>query len=176
MTFESLEDVPSLAPVVKAAQNFVDCIKAHRPAHGLILSGEFGCGKTHIACAIVNALVSHGIKAQFWPCFGILDDIKASFDHQETVNPIEIISGVTVLVIDDIGSERISEDRRGDWAREQIFRIAYNRDIRNLPTIITTNLSRTEFKTRLGGATTSRFLSACRWIEIKAPDYRLNRH
>lgn len=173
MTFDNIENIPGITSAVTAATEFVYNVVAHNPTRGLIFSGEFGCGKTHIACAIANRLVLHARRVQFWPCFEILEGIKASFDHPDAANPIDAISDSPVLVIDDLGNERIDNNQRGDWAREQIFRIAYNRDIKSLPTVITTNLSRSEFKARLGGATTSRFFSACQWVDIKAPDYRM---
>ena len=170
MTFKSLEQKSGLTNAVKAAQDYA---RGWPQTRGLIFSGPFGSGKTHVACALANALIAQGVKVEFWPGFEILQEIRDSYDrHRDNEDICDTLSQIAALIYDDIGNERISSDEKGDWAREQLLRIFYWRDIRELPVIATTNLTIDELIDKIGGATVSRLLGMCEWVEITATDYR----
>lgn len=142
---------------------------------GLVLRGGAGRGKTHLAVAIGNALIGRGVSAQFWPVFDLLDEIRRTYDKPDS-GP-ELWRGLWntgLLILDDLGNERIPEGERGDWAREQIFRLIYRRDVNDLPVVITTNLSVDQLAGKLGQPIISRLLGACAWREIKGTDFRVS--
>ena len=69
----------------------------------------------------------------------LLDMIKETFrDNTKSENElIELYSNVDMIIIDDLGIEKISQ-----WALEKIYTIIQNRNENRLPIIITTRLNK----------------------------------
>ena len=170
MTFDSF----NCTPATKSAFDAAKAVVTEYPNKSLILSGLYGCGKTHLAIAAGTELIKREVHVEFWPGFDLLDKIRKSYNSDgDSEDLCERLSNIDFLIYDDLGNERISSDERGDWARERLFKIFYWRDIRNLPTVITTNYSH-ELVDKIGMATMSRLLGMCgQPVVINAPDYRL---
>jgi DNA replication protein DnaC len=169
MSLESFGPSSATRKAHAAARELVDAWPGER--RGLVLSGQCGCGKTHLAAGIGNALVEKGISVEFWPVFDLLQAIRDSFDGREDV--AARVSKLGLLILDDLGNERIGRDEKGDWAREQLFRIIYWRELNELPVVVTTNHSVDVLESKLGGPTVSRLLGMCAWFQIEAGDYRV---
>jgi DNA replication protein DnaC len=60
----------------------------------------------------------------------------------------------------------MAADDRGDWAREQLYRLVYQRDLHKRPIIVTTNLGLEGLKERLQGRTASRLFGMSEWVDI----------
>lgn len=69
----------------------------------------------------------------------LLDMIKEIFkDNTKSENElIELYSNVDMIIIDDLGTEKIS-----NWALEKLYTIIKNRNENRLPIIITTRLDK----------------------------------
>ena len=52
---------------------------AEQPDGWLVLTGEYGCGKTHLAAAIANARAAAGQPALFVVVPDLLDHLRATF-------------------------------------------------------------------------------------------------
>jgi DNA replication protein DnaC len=50
----------------------------------LLLSGEYGCGKTHLAAAVANHVVAQGVPTLFLTVPDLLDWLRFSYDSPET--------------------------------------------------------------------------------------------
>lgn len=171
MRFKGFWRTPGTEEMVAAGLSMVKGWPESR--RGLVFGGKCGCGKTHIAAAIGNCLLDKGVSVEFWPVFELLQEIRRSYDRDGGDSDLwERLSLVKVLILDDLGNERIAEGAKGDWAREQLFRILYHRDIRELPVVVTTNLSADELTTRMGEPLVSRLIGMCTWISVDAPDHR----
>lgn len=120
----------NLRRVVHIAQDY-----AKRPTGMMVLSGDFGAGKTHLAAAIANSLTQRGQNVLFVVVPDLLDHLRAtfapgsavSFDHR-----FEEARNAPHLVLDDFGTENATP-----WAREKLFQIIDFRYVAQLPTIIT---------------------------------------
>lgn len=114
---------------------------AHRfaddPDGWLLLQGEHGCGKTHLAAAAANvACADYDVFFAVVP--DLLDHLRASFAFSGSEGYDEVFEDVRnagLLVLDDLGDHANS-----DWAVEKLFQIANYRASARLPTIITTDL------------------------------------
>ena len=105
--------------------------------NGLIISGTKGTGKTHIAAAIANQLLSSGTAVVCMTERNLYDKIKRtySYDCGENESDIrKIYETVPLLIIDDLGKEKASE-----WTLSTLYAIIDGRYERAMPTIITTN-------------------------------------
>ncbi len=124
------DEVRSLERAVKAATTF-----AAKPHGWLVLTGPYGCGKTHLAAAIANSLTDRGNPPLFIMVPDLLDHLRATFSPSSNVtydHRFDEIRTARVLVLDDLGAQSTSP-----WAREklhQLFNYRYNAE---LPTVLT---------------------------------------
>ena len=86
------------------------CIEGSE-TNGMIITGASGIGKTHLAAAIANKLVEDGKIVLMGRLTTLLDKIKETFvDSTKSENElIELYSNVEMIIIDDLGTERISK-------------------------------------------------------------------
>jgi DNA replication protein DnaC len=106
-----------------------------------LLLGEVGQGKTWEAYAILRRLlVEHLVPVGFVTAPDLVAMLRPNADGQADVG---LLQSAPVLVLDDLGTERMTE-----WAAEQLWRVANFRAERRMPWIVTSNLSRTEIEDR----------------------------
>ena len=159
----SPEGKRTLEAAFEAARAF-----AERPSAWLVLHGGFGCGKTHLAAAIVNAQLADGQPALFVVVPDLLDHLRAAYapDSDETYDArFETVREAPLLVLDDLGTQAPTA-----WAAEKLFQLLNHRYNGRLPTVITTNCAIDD----LDGRLRSRLghWGMVRQFEIKALDYR----
>ena len=124
--------------VINWLLDFLDSYKDNPNQKGLYLHGNFGCGKSYLIASILNELAKQGIKVAiiFWPEFlrqAFYNDFNEKFDY---------VKNVEVLLIDDIGAEKVTE-----WNRDEILcpLLQYRMD-NHLTTFFTSNLTIDELK------------------------------
>lgn len=152
----------SLEMALNQAQQF-----AHRLEGWLLLLGGYGCGKTHLAAAIANFAVEHGVPTLFLTVPDLLDQLRFAYESEETSfeERFEEIRNASLLVMDDFGTQNATP-----WAQEKLFQIVNYRYINRLPTVITTNLSLDEIEPRIRSRLQDPELVTK--VSIQAPDYR----
>lgn len=117
----------ALAAAYNACQSY-----AAMPSGWLCLHGAYGSGKSHLAAAVANTLVGRSWSVRYRSVPGMLDAIKAGFSDQTSDAIFDDLLSVDLLVLDDLGAQRLS-----GWGNERLFRLMNERLHR--PTIITTN-------------------------------------
>ena len=131
------------AVAVEAARRF-----AERPEGWLVLSGVPGCGKTHLAAAIVNRAIERGGPALFFTVADLLDRLRASYDDEAELaydRLSEHVRNAPLLVLDDL--DGYSETA---WAREKFVQLVSHRFHAALPTVFTSVTEPGEIEGRLG--------------------------
>jgi DNA replication protein DnaC len=133
----------------------------------LLLEGHFGSGKTHLAAAIANFVVSLGVPTLFLTVPDLLDTLRFSYDDPESSfeKRFEEIRQITLLILDDFGTQNATP-----WAQEKLFQIINYRYINRLPLVVTTNLALEEIEGRIRSRLVDPELVTR--VEIIAPDYR----
>jgi DNA replication protein DnaC len=147
---------------------------AEEPYGWLVIRGENGCGKTHLASAIANKALTMGMSVFFAVVPDLLDHLRASFAPTAPAGYDEIFDRVRnadLLVLDDLGAQQSSP-----WAEEKLYQIVNYRTLSHLPTVVTTNLQPQEFQ-RLHARLYSRIMDphAGQLVEILTPHYALGR-
>lgn len=140
---------------------------AHHLNGWLLMMGKYGCGKTHLAAAVANEVVSMGVETLFLTVPDLLDWLRYSFGSEETTyeNRFEEIKNIRFLVLDDLGTQNTTP-----WAREKLYQIINHRYTHKLPTVITTNTGLAEIDDRIGSRLQDHTLVIK--IQIDAPDFR----
>lgn len=133
----------------------------------LMLQGTMGTGKTHIAASIRNALVEQNYKVFYISFPEYMDMLKMSFDDSDKQhNTKRMISECELLVIDDIGANRLT-----GFAIDELFKITDARI--GACTIYTTNMSTKDFEQSIEiKRAFSRMLENTNVITFDGDDYR----
>lgn len=140
---------------------------AEGPDGWLMLSGASGCGKTHIAAAIVNRLLERGEPALFVVVPDLLDHLRAAYQPGAEVAYDELFDRVRnapVLVLDDFGTQA-----QTPWAREKLFQLINHRFNSRLPTVVTTNLQPHDIEDRLRTRLTDASIARVYVLEAQRP-------
>lgn len=148
---------------------------------GLILVGNNGAGKTHLACSIANKLIENGTPVIYGTLINLLAELRNSYDTDNNISEMEIIKlyeNVDLLIIDDLGKEKPSE-----WGLEKLFTIINSRYENNLPVIITTNYNQNSLIERLSlngeietaKSIISRLYEMCYLVKIDDIDHRIKK-
>ncbi len=127
-------------------KNFIDNYKKGITKKGLYLTGNFGCGKTYLLCAMLNELAKKGSKVAviYYPEF--LRSLKSSFYDEDYSLKFEEIKKVELLLIDDIGAETTTS-----WGRDEILgTILQYRMQEGLVTFFTSNFNIKELEEHFG--------------------------
>ncbi len=160
------------------AKEYADGFKAHAQiGEGLFFAGTVGTGKTHLAAAIAIKLLNDGVPVIFRTGIDVFADIRKAYDGGRVSESdiTETYKTVDLLVIDDLGKEKMTE-----WAASMLFGIINARYEKMLPTIITTNLDTEALRRTLGDEQTraqaiiSRLQETSIVVTMVWSDYRRN--
>lgn len=169
-TFENFNAYDHITTTAKTkALNYANNIEKYlETGTNLIIegAGKVGTGKTHLACAIAQAVMQKGIPAKFINVVSLIAEIKESFQ-------IKNFTDVEVLIIDDLGKEKGTE-----WVCETVYGIINKRYEQMKPTIITTEkpmAAMTSHYDDKGKAILSRISEDFYLIRLNGNDYRQRR-
>lgn len=128
------------------AENFAEHYKAGRC---LLLLGNVGTGKTHLATAIANHIMhTSTATAVYRTVGGILQHIKGSYDRESGYSEGDAFAAYTkpsLLIIDEVGATKPTE-----FELASLFNIINGRYEEQLPTIVISNLPAGELSGALG--------------------------
>lgn len=160
---------------VEVAKDYTNKSKEKMQKEGLIITGKSGIGKTHLAASIANKLIENDKIVLMGRLTMLLDMIKETFrDNTKSENElIELYSNVDMIIIDDLGTEKISQ-----WALEKLYTIIENRNENKLPIIVTTRFNKESLLDRfyqsedeeLAEAVIEKLYQFCYGIELKKYD------
>jgi len=167
---ESLERAVALAKRVADAFPIVN--------KGLLLEGQPGVGKTHIAVAVLKqAIQMTSARGLFYDVRDLLRIIRSTYDSTIRTTELEVLRPVMqadLLVLDDLGAEKTSE-----WVEETMNLIVNTRYNERRLTIFTTNYEDIPDETepnsllfRIGHRMRSRLHEMAEFVVLDGADYR----
>lgn len=152
--------------------------KVLESGYGIYIYGDKGCGKTHLTACMVNELIKQGRPVMFTNFFEISQIIRNTFNktNESEIDMIEKISNIDFLFIDDLGTEKVSNNGEDNWLQGKIFEILNKRYNNKKPTIFTSNYSLQELISNRGimDKTVDRILEMSSLIlKIEGKSYRM---
>ncbi len=107
-----------------------------KEGEGLTFVGNPGVGKTHLAVGVLKEIfLKKGVRGRFFDTKDLLYRLRSLIEEGKLSRAIKRILGLPLIVLDDLGSERLS-----DWQREVLSYIITYRYNNLKSTLITTNL------------------------------------
>lgn len=165
MTFDNFDHrIPGVDMAYQTARRF-----ARDPRGWLVLHGQVGGGKTHLAAAIANVALGNKVKLLFSAIPDLLEHMRSAFSPSSETRYDELFENVrmtNLLILDDLGTESATP-----WAREKLYQIINYRYNYRSPTVITTNRPLGKLDDRIASRIQDKGLSQV--IEITADDYRM---
>ena len=152
------------ATAAKAATNFLHAAKCGE-FKSLVILGNAGTGKTHLACAIIREA---GGKYRTAP--DIVEEMRRakSFTANDTeADIIDYYAHVSLLVIDEIGRGIAATDEK--YMLYQILNARYNT---RKPTVLISNFTKADFLQYIGVAAADRLVESAEVWELNGESYR----
>jgi DNA replication protein DnaC len=166
----------SLQKAVAQAQRVANAFPV--VSKGLLLEGQPGVGKTHIAVAVLKqAIQTTGARGVFYDIRDLLRVIRSTYDPSTRTTELDVLRPVMqadLLVLDDLGAEKTSE-----WVEETMNLIVNTRYNEKRLTIFTTNYEDIPDETepnsllcRIGHRMRSRLHEMAEFVVLDGADYR----
>ena len=133
---------------LSTAVNFSKLIMDKRNGAGLIMSGNVGTGKTHLACAVANEFIKSGGSVLFITVAAIVRKIRETYSRNATKTEQEAIDefrDIDLLVIDEIGLQKGTESEE-----HLLFEVINERYSYYKSTILMSNMNADEIKQYIG--------------------------
>ena len=144
---------------------------------GLYVYGDVGVGKTYFANVLYWWLKANKNReipyVEFFSFPDLLYRMRKNIsikrgDQDYDWECEDVIENGKMLVLDDVGVEKIS-----DWVLEKFYLIINNRYEQNIPVFITSNCSLDQLADRVGDRIPSRLAEMCDVITLIGKDKRL---
>lgn len=137
----------------------------------IIFIGKTGTGKSGLAMGILQQALLNGFRCRFYDTQEMLDELYASMADRSSARLLKKLFNYDLIILDELGYLNLNTEQENMFFK--LIEMRYNKK----PTIITTNLSFTEWyglfkKKELVDAMLDRFNHYCNVITIKGPSLR----
>ena len=136
----------------------------------IVMLGGTGLGKTHLSLAIASEAIEKG----FGVVYGTIQSFARKFESERfkdlEESTFSTLLDCDLLILDDLGTEISSS-----YIAASIYEIIDTRLMKNLPTIISTNLETKEMQTRYSERLVSRLFGNFYILNFVGKDMRLKR-
>lgn len=158
------------ADALAIVKGYADQFESHlKRGTGLILSGMPGTGKSHLAGAVLQAIMPNHC-GMYSTCMGVIRTVRNTWRKDSERGEIEVLRiyrDLPLLVIDEIGVQYGT-----DGEQTILFDLLDSRYRDMKPTILLTNQDKAGFKNYIGERTFDRLTETSRWVAFDWDSYR----
>ena len=147
------------------ARIFIKAVKKYRQFQTLIILGNVGTGKTHLACGIIREC-----GGLYRLASAIVEELRRAKSFRSTETEADILykyGKTSLLVIDEIGRSSSATDEQ-----YMIYQIINERYNRRKPTVLISNQIKKDFLQYIGIATADRLTESAEVVELMGKSYR----
>ncbi len=135
---------------LKTALRYVENFDANQSAgRSIIMSGDVGTGKTHLACGIGQQVIrQYGASVCYATVYDLLQWVKGSFQKGADYTEAEAVRAFVnpaLLILDEVGVTKTTE-----FELQTLFTVINGRYELQKPTIVISNLGFTELNQAMG--------------------------
>lgn len=164
------DDLSRFKNAVKTCQNFIKNFNSDY--HNLFFYGTVGTGKSFLSGCVAKELIESGHSVIYFSATGLFDLLsKNSFDYKnrdELRDTYADLYQCDLLIIDDLGTELTNQ-----FVASQLFALLNERHMGKKATIISTNLSLEELRSRYSDRIFSRITSHYEICKLSGQDIRM---
>lgn len=158
------------AHALKVCREYVANFDSHH-ANGtsLVFSGAAGTGKSHLAAAILQAILPHHVGV-YLTFMGMIRLIRETWHPESTRRESEVIAelgSLPLLVLDEIGVQYGTEAEH-----TLLFEVMDRRYRDQKPSILLTNQNKDGFRRFVGDRVYDRMTECARWVNFDWASYR----
>ena len=133
----------------------------------ILMLGNAGLGKTHLACSIANVVMGQGYTVMYSSSQSLFSKIEQSRYTDEDV--ISDILNCDLFILDDLGAESLT-----NYSLSVLYNIVNTRMITGKPCIYTSNItSQSSLQKKYGEKISSRLLGSCDTFVFVGEDIRI---
>lgn len=150
-TFETYRPVNGKsASILRKIRDYSDVLSSGDHAgRSLILLGNVGNGKTHLACALLEDVILRTCKpGHYWTFAELVRDVKASWRKDSDYSEQDVydrFASSEVAILDEVGMQNFTE-----FEQTVAYEAVNARYLLERPTVVITNLPASELSTCLG--------------------------
>ena len=153
------------------ARGYIEDAESKRYKSSLILSGDFGRGKTGLLTPVLCRMLESG-KACLWiEMYGFLSAVQSGYADGSSLSRLEAAQRADVILLDDFGDKDRTQPETED-RRRIIYELVNYRHNYSLPMLITTNLTGVELSQQFGKRIVDRVLESCVWVKVGGENLR----
>lgn len=138
-----------------------------KSSESVFMCGDTGLGKTHLSLSIAKEVISKGYNVAYDSIINYLNDIEKEHYGKSDKNTLAMITSVDLLILDDLGAEV-----KNAFNHSTIYNIINTRINRNLPTIISSNLTSDDVSERYDDRVASRIFGEYTYLRFAGNDIR----
>lgn len=151
------------------ARDFAENFAEHkRKGSGLILAGKPGTGKSHLAGAVLQTVLTPHVR--YVTCMDLIRAVRDTWRRDSEKTELQLLGyfeRLDLLVIDEVGVQYGT-----DGEQNIVFDVLDRRYREVKPTILLTNKNTAGFKQSVGERTFDRLTETCRWVPFDWESYR----
>jgi DNA replication protein DnaC len=136
----------------------------------LVFSGKPGTGKSHLAIAILQAIMP-GSVGRYMTCMELIQTLRATWRKDSDVSETDLLESLTyipLLVLDEIGVQYGTESEQ-----HHLFDVLDRRYREMRPTILLTNQNKDGFRQFVGDRVYDRMTEVARWVPFDWDSHRI---
>lgn len=146
-------------------------LAARETKRGLLMYGQPGRGKTHLAVAIVRECEKAGMRAGYFNIVNLIADIQNTYGQRDgEYTRKTILDDVThneVIGIDDLGKEQDTEN-----TRNIVYQLINDASMKEAVLLVSTNMTPFDLKGRYDSAVLSRMKAMTSGLHVEGKDMR----